>query len=66
MTFTTYTDGYKQAVAISELRSNGDGTYMYDSSRRIREVARLDPYYEDNNDEYKRGFAAGIYSLFRC
>lgn len=64
MTFTTYQDGFNQAITISQLR--GDGTYMYDSSRRMREISQLDPHYEGNTDEYQRGFLAGIYSLFRC
>ena len=53
--------GYDKAMALT----NGD-TYMYDSSRRIREVAAKDADYAAASDNYRAGFAAAIYALFRC
>lgn len=53
--------GYDKAMALT----HGD-TYMYDSSRRIREVAAKDADYATASDDYKGGFAAAIYALFRC
>ena len=43
-----------------------DGTYMYDSTRRIFELAAKDEDYESADDEYRSGFAAAIYNLHRC
>lgn len=62
----TYTDGYNKAMALSTGNGFSDGTYMYDSSRRIMELAKQDPDYETANDDYRGGFAACVYSLFRC
>ena len=53
--------GYDKAMALTK-----GNTYMYDSTRRIFEVAAKDPDYATASDEYKRGFAGAIYALFRC
>lgn len=45
--------------------ANGN-TYMYDSSRRIMELAAKDPEYAAASVDYKSGFANAVYSLFRC
>ena len=52
--------GYDKAMALTY----GD-TYMYDSSRRIREVAAKDADYPTASDDYKAGFAAAVYALHR-
>ena len=62
----TYSDGYNKAMALSTRNGFSDGTYMYDSTRRILELAAKDNDYNDASDEYKQGFAACVYSLFRC
>ena len=56
----TYTDSYNKAMELS--RGN---TYMYDSSKRIRELSAKDSNYVNATDEYKKGFAVAVYSLFR-
>lgn len=53
--------GYNKAVELMR----GD-TYMYDSSRRIYELQKLDPHYESQSDDYKRGFMQAVYDYFRC
>ena len=53
--------GYDKAMALTH-----GSTYMYDSSRRIREVAAKDVDYAAASDDYKAGFASAIYSLHRC
>lgn len=53
--------GYDKAMALTY----GD-TYMYDSSRRILEVAAKDVDYPTASNDYKAGFAAAIYALHRC
>lgn len=62
----TYTDGYNKAMALSTRNGFCDGTYMYDSSRRVNELAKKDPDYETANADYHSGFAACVYSLHRC
>lgn len=61
-----YKDGYKKAIELSTRGGLYDGTYMYDSSKRINEIAAKDDAYTLANDEYKKGFAAAIYELHRC
>lgn len=56
-----YRKGYEKAMALT-----CGNTYMYDSTRRIFEVAAKDPDYADAPLDYKGGFADAIYSLFRC
>lgn len=53
--------GFDKAMTLA----NGD-TYMYDSSRRIMELAAKDPEYATASVDYKGGFADAVYSLFRC
>lgn len=53
--------GWDKAMTLA----NGD-TYMYDSSRRIMELAAKDPDYATASVDYKGGFASAVYSLFRC
>ena len=53
--------GWNKAMELSE----GD-TYMYDSTRRIFELADEDPDYETATDAYRAGFGSAVYSLFRC
>ena len=53
--------GFDKAMTLA----NGD-TYMYDSSRRIMELAAKDPEYATASNDYKSGFANAVYSLFRC
>lgn len=62
----TYTDGYNKAMTLSTRNGFCDGTYMYDSTRRIFEVAAKDPDYTNASLDYKGGFADAIYSLHRC
>ena len=53
--------GWNKAMELS----NGH-TYMYDSTKRIFELADKDPEYEAATSQYKSGFAQAVYSLFRC
>ena len=62
----TYADGYNKAMTRSTRNGFCDGTYMYDSTRRIFELAAKDENYETASDEYRGGFAAAVYSLHRC
>ena len=62
----TYVDGYNKAMTLSTHNGFYDGTYMYDSTRRIFELAAKDEDYESAGDEYRSGFAAAIYNLHRC
>ena len=62
----TYTDGYNKAMTLSTRNGFYDGTYMYDSSRRICELAAKDSNYASASAEYRKGFAAAIYNLHRC
>ena len=62
----TYTDGYNKAMILSTRNGFCDGTYMYDSSRRICELAAKDKDYESAGTDYRGGFADAVYSLFRC
>ena len=56
-----YQRGYDKAMELM----NYD-TYMYDSSRRIYELSKKDPEYETAGTEYRGGFAAAVYNMFRC
>lgn len=62
----TYTDGYNKAMALSTRNGAYDGTYMYDSSRRISELITKDEDYALASEDYRRGFSAAVYSLHRC
>ena len=53
--------GYDKAMALA-----GGDTYMYDSSKRIAELAAQDANYASASNDYKQGFATAVYSLARC
>jgi hypothetical protein len=53
--------GFDKAMTLAK-----GNTYMYDSSRRIMELAAKDPDYATASNDYKGGFANAVYSLFRC
>ena len=57
----SYQEGYDKAMELM----NYD-TYMYDSTRRIFELMKKDPDYESADNDYRGGFAAAVYDMFRC
>ena len=63
--FGKFEDGYDKAMKLSTRNGFYDGTYSYDSTKRIFELAAKDPDYENSTHDYKRGFAAAVYDLFR-
>ena len=61
MTSEDYKRGYDKAYELMR----GD-TYMYDSTRRLFEVAAKYSPYEHETLEFKHGFVSCVYDLFRC
>ena len=55
------TAGYNKAMELMHY-----DTYMYDSSRRIYELAQLDPTYANADNDYRGGFAGAVYEMHRC
>lgn len=56
-----YERGYNEAMRLMK-----NNTYMYDSTRRLFEVSKLSLEYENETQEYKRGFVSAVYDMFRC
>ena len=61
-----YKAGWDKARELSTDNGRHSGTYMYDSSNRIFELAAKDPDYKTATDAYRAGFGAAVYDLHRC